>query len=157
MELNGSLILNQILTENTFLNLPLLVEHFFLAIDAANNVDVPVVFQTLRTQVQQVGQLEQRLVVGGCAGIRPLQMEGFLLPVLPEELLCSHGVDEALEQADRAVEAQRGWSVAVRYSALFRRELVILTAPSLNIFGFAFLWHFNLRKNSKNIIIEKLN
>lgn len=106
VELDGGFILNKVFTECTVLNLPLLVEHLFLAIDAANNVDVPVVFQIVGAQALQVRQLEQRLVVGGCAGIRSLEMEGFLLPVLPEELLCTHGLDEALEQADRAVEAQ---------------------------------------------------
>lgn len=144
VELDGGLILNQVLTENTFLNLPLFVQHFFLAVDAANNIDIPVVFQTLRTQAQQVGQLEQRLVVGGCAGIRPLQMEGFLLPVVPEELFCPHWVDEALEQADRAMETQRGWNIAVLYPALFRREMVLITVPSLYILCVAFLRHFNL-------------
>lgn len=133
MELDGGFILNEGLIENAALNVPLLVEHFFLAVDAANHVDVPVVFQTLRTEALQVGQLEQRLVVGGCTGIRPLQMEGFLLPVLPEELLCLHGLNEALEQAVRAVEAQRGWSVTLRQLALFRRELVILAAAPLHI------------------------
>lgn len=133
MELDGSLILSQVPTENTVLNLPLLVEHFLLAVDAANNVDIPVVFQTLRTQALQVGKLEQRLVVGSCAGIRPMQMQRFLLPVLPEELLCLDGLNEALEQADWAVEAQRGWNVPELYPALFGRELLIITVPSLYI------------------------
>ena len=105
VELDGGLILNQVLIENTALYLPFLVEHFFLAIGAANNVDVPVVIQTLRTQALQVRQLEQRLVVGGCSGIRPLQMEGFLLPEFLEELLYPYGLDEALKQADWALEA----------------------------------------------------
>ncbi|TNN76715.1 hypothetical protein EYF80_013167 [Liparis tanakae] len=131
VELDGGLALDEALIERAALHPPLLFEHFLLAVDAAHDVDVPAVLQVLGAQARQVGQLEQGLVVGGCVGVGPLQVEGFLFPVLAEELLRPHGLDEALEQADRAVEAQGGLGLHVLYLALFGRELLVATAPSL--------------------------
>lgn len=153
VELDGGLILSKALVEDAALNFPLLVEIFFLAVDAANHVDVRVVFEVVGTEALQVGELEQRLVVGGCGGVRPLQVEGLLLPVLAEELLRPHGLDEALKQAAGAEEAQGGGGGAVLDPALFREQL-LLAAPSLQRLLFAPLWHFNLKHDSKNIISE---
>lgn len=80
--LDGGFVLAHDLIENTVLHSAFLVQKLFLAVDAANDVDVPVVLDTLRTQALQVTQLKQGLVVRGCARIRPLQMKRLLLPIL---------------------------------------------------------------------------
>lgn len=80
--LDGGFALTHDLIENTVLHSAFLVQKLFLAVDAANDVDVPAVLETLRTQALQVTQLKQRLVVRGCARIRPLQMKRLLLPIL---------------------------------------------------------------------------
>lgn len=130
VELDGGLILNKDLVQIATFNFPLLVEHFFVAVDAADNVDVPAVLQTLRAQALQVIELEQRAVVGGCVCVRPLEVEGLLLPVVPEEDLRLHGLDEAPKQAGCTVETQRGRSVRV-LPLLIRRELLIFTSLPL--------------------------
>lgn len=80
--LDGGFALTHDLTENAVLHSAFLVQKLFLAVDAANDVDVPVVLEALRTQALQVTQLKQRPVVRGGARIRPLQMKRLLLPVL---------------------------------------------------------------------------
>lgn len=131
MELNRRLVPMKQLVENSTLHPSFLVEDFLFAVDAANHVDVPVELQALGTQGRQVGELEQGLVVGGGAGVGSLQMERFLLPVLLEELLCSHWLNEALEQTVRTVEAQRRRGVALLNSDLFLWERLLMAAPPL--------------------------
>lgn len=63
MELNSGLVLTNELGEFTRFDLPLLVENLFLAVDAADNIDIPAVLQALRAQAVQVPLAEQRAVV----------------------------------------------------------------------------------------------
>lgn len=63
MELDSGLVLTKELGEITRFDLPLLVENLFLAIDAADNVDIPAVLQAPRAQAVQVISAEERAVV----------------------------------------------------------------------------------------------
>lgn len=47
VELDSSFVLDHVSNEDIILHLPRFVEDFFLAIHAANCIDVPVVFQVL--------------------------------------------------------------------------------------------------------------
>lgn len=63
MELDSGPVLTKELSEVTRFDLPLLVKNPFLAVDAADNIDIPAVLQTLRAQAVQVTLAEERAVV----------------------------------------------------------------------------------------------
>lgn len=63
MELDSGLVLSKEFGEVTGFDLPLLVEDLFLAVDAADDIDIPAVLQTLRAQAWQITLAEERVVV----------------------------------------------------------------------------------------------
>lgn len=63
MELDSGLVLTKELGEVTRFDLPLLVENLFLAVDAADHIDVPAVLQTPGAQAVHVTVAEERAVV----------------------------------------------------------------------------------------------
>lgn len=63
MELDCGLVLSKELGEVTGFDPPLLVENLFLAVDAADDIDIPAELQTLRAQAVQITLAEERAVV----------------------------------------------------------------------------------------------
>lgn len=144
MELDSGFALTKEPGEVTGLDLSLLVENLLSAVDTADNIDIPAVLQTLRAQTGQVILAEEGVVVRDRAGVSPLEVKGFLLPVVPEEDLRLQGLDEAPEQAGRTVETQRGRSV--NRTALLRRQRLVFAPRPLHCLSFALLWHFRSRE-----------
>lgn len=103
VKLDGGFLLMKVFVENIVVHTAHLVQYFLFAVNAAADIKVPGVLQTLGTHRLHVGKLEQGLVVRSSGRIRPLEVEGLFLPEATEELLLSHGVDEALEEASGAV------------------------------------------------------
>lgn len=93
MELDSGFVLTKEPGEVTGFDLSLLVENLLSAVDTADNIDIPAVLQTLRAQTGQVILAEEGVVVRERAGVSPLEVKGFLLPVVPEEDLRLQGLD----------------------------------------------------------------
>lgn len=127
VELNGGFLLIKIFPQLAVFHSPIVIHHQLVAIDTAHNVQISGILQALDTQLFEIRQLKERLVVRHECWVWSLQQQRFLFPVLTEELIHSHGWDQTLEEAHRRVEAQRRhWTGGVCLFVFSRHFHVLL-------------------------------
>lgn len=138
MQLYGGFLLLKVLLQLTELDFSCFIQHFFLAVDAAADVEVRGVLQAASAKLLHVRQLKQGAVIRGQSRVGPVQDQRLLLPVLLEELIQPDRTDQTLEEITRRVEAQRSGG-AIHDLHLLDRYILLLLITLLH--SSAFLWH----------------
>lgn len=140
VQLYGGFLLLKVFLQLTELDFSCFIQHFFLAVDAAADVEVRGVSQAASAELLHVRQLKQGAVIRGQSRVGPVQDQRLLLPVLLEELVQPDRTDQTLEEITRRVKAQRSGGAVHDLHLLDRYILLLLLLITL-LQSSAFLWH----------------